>query len=151
MKCTIPIAFPVLLLCWATSSSAAATSGYGSSSGNGGGSGSQCQSGCCNLGRTVFEGACESFASYFKNDADAALSESDADFQARVADAPVPSSRCCIDARAYTQYSCACNSDLMNAAASRGVSNNAVRVVGRATRFSICTSSSNGGAIQGGC
>lgn len=101
-------------------------------------------------------------ANYFKNDADTALSEGDAAFAARVANAPVPSSRCCIDARSYTQYvsqkpyvlfmcdtmiiilwvvfccgtpdgfcfpqSCACNSDLMNAASGRGVSNNAVRV-----------------------
>ncbi|CAL8464406.1 g3941 [Coccomyxa elongata] len=90
-------------------------------------------------------------ANYFKNDADTAVNESDEAFKARVDNAPVPSSRCCIDARAYTQYSCACNSELMNAAASRGTNSNAVRVVGRATRFSICTSSSNGGAIQGGC
>lgn len=43
-------------------------------------------------------------ANYFKNDADTAVNESDEAFQARVANAPVPSSRCCIDARAYTQY-----------------------------------------------
>ncbi|KAK9904876.1 hypothetical protein WJX75_004448 [Coccomyxa subellipsoidea] len=148
MKSSLPAALSLLFLCWPTFSNAAATSGYGASTPS---TGSQCQSGCCNLGRTVFEGACSSFANYFKNDADTALSEGDAAFAARVANAPVPSSRCCIDARSYTQYSCACNSDLMNAASGRGVSNNAVRVVGRATRFSVCTSSSNGGAIQGGC
>ncbi|KAK9904685.1 hypothetical protein WJX75_000578 [Coccomyxa subellipsoidea] len=111
----------------------------------------QCNSGCCNLGRTVFEGACSSFANFFKADADTAINESDSDFQARVNRAPTPSSRCCVDARAYTQYSCSCNSDLINAAAGRGISSNAVHVVGRATRFSICGNSQNGGAVQGGC
>ncbi len=43
-------------------------------------------------------------ANYFKNDADSALAEDDSAFAARVANAPVPSSRCCIDARSYTQY-----------------------------------------------
>lgn len=51
---------------------------------------------------------CAVQANYFKSDADTAVSEGDAAFAARVASAPVPSNRCCIDARAYTQYVCAC-------------------------------------------
>jgi hypothetical protein len=43
-------------------------------------------------------------ANYFKNDADAGMADSDAAFQIRVNNAPVPSASCCIDARAYTQY-----------------------------------------------
>ncbi|CAL8464407.1 g3942 [Coccomyxa elongata] len=112
-----------------------------------------CNSGCCNLGRTVFEGACSSFANYFKADADTAINEDDSAFQARVNRAPIPSSRCCVDARAYTQYGCSCNSELINAASQRNppISSNAVKIVGRATRFSICSNSQNGGSIQGGC
>ncbi|CAL5220620.1 g2662 [Coccomyxa viridis] len=117
---------------------------------DGGPGGSQCNTGCCNLGQTVFNGACQDFVNAFKSDADTAISESDSAFQARVNRAPRPSSSCCVNARAYTQYGCSCNGDLMNAAASRGYTSNQVRIVGRATRFSICANSDNGGSI-GGC
>ena len=54
--------------------------------------GPACTSGCCSLGQSVFEGACQSFASAFENDADTALNESNDVFQQRVNNAPQPSS-----------------------------------------------------------
>jgi hypothetical protein len=158
-----------VLLCAATCISAQPGNGgpFGSGRNNGGGnnggggssssSGSsgnqqQCNTGCCTLGNTVFTGACESFANYFKGDANTAIGESDSDFQKRVNGAPTPSSRCCIDARSFTQYGCSCNQSLKDASASKGFTPNAIAVIGRAVRFSVCANAQNGGSVSsGGC
>ncbi|BDA49713.1 hypothetical protein COCOBI_14-3330 [Coccomyxa sp. Obi] len=127
----------------------------GNNGGNGGsssGNQQQCNTGCCNLGNTVFTGACESFANYFKGDADTAINENDQAFQQRVNGAPTPSDRCCVDARSFTQYGCSCNQSLKDAAAPKGFTPNAIAVIGRAVRFSICSNSAHGGSIgSGGC
>ncbi|CAL8464408.1 g3943 [Coccomyxa elongata] len=128
------------------------SNGGSSNGGSSNGNQQQCNTGCCNLGNTVFTGACENFANYFKGDANTAINESDEAFQQRVNGAPTPSDRCCVDARSFTQYGCSCNQSLRDAAAPKGFTPNAISVIGRAVRFSICSNSAHGGSISsGGC
>ncbi|CAK0783461.1 hypothetical protein CVIRNUC_006660 [Coccomyxa viridis] len=84
--------------------------------------------GCCTLAQTVFNGACKPFVDAFRADADRALGESDQVFKQRVARAPVPTSACCVNARAYTQYNCACDNTLIATSPSKGYTPNQVRV-----------------------
>lgn len=58
------LAAAVVLGCCSALAGAVATAGWsGSSTGSGGSSQPACNTGCCNLGQTVFQGACQSFVS----------------------------------------------------------------------------------------
>ncbi|KAK9905073.1 hypothetical protein WJX75_009370 [Coccomyxa subellipsoidea] len=89
---------------------------------------------------------------YFRSRADYAISQSDADFRTTVNSSPNPSDGCCYDARSFVQSGCSCDRNLLAQAAQRGVANNGIRIIARATQFSRCTSSQFGGGIgTGGC
>ncbi|EIE18759.1 hypothetical protein COCSUDRAFT_54877 [Coccomyxa subellipsoidea C-169] len=108
--------------------------------------------GCSSQGDRLFNGNCGSFVEYFRARADYAISQSDADFRTTVNSSPYPSDGCCYDARSFVQGGCSCDRNLLSQAAQRGVSNNGIRIIARATQFSRCTSSQFGGGIgTGGC
>ncbi|BDA49716.1 hypothetical protein COCOBI_14-3360 [Coccomyxa sp. Obi] len=114
--------------------------------------GSYVGGGCASAGDRLFNGNCASFVEYFRTRADYAISQSDADFRNTVNGSPFPSDGCCYDARSFTQSGCSCDRNLLSQAAQRGVGNNAIRIIARATQFSRCTSSQFGGGIgTGGC
>ncbi|KAK9903942.1 hypothetical protein WJX75_001016 [Coccomyxa subellipsoidea] len=94
---------------------------------------------------------CASLINSYRSTLASNPSTDDASIKAAVASAPTPSSQCCAAVRTFIEDGCSCNQQLMGLLPMVGVTPAQIQFAIKATQYSSCADSDNGGWINNPC